>query len=126
MLGNTRKAVLLAFALTLMAACDSPQSRTQESQTGYTRSAETSPASTSPTAPAVTYQAPPAVTPPATYQAPARLQETRTASVYIAPYSGKKYHSSPSCRGLNNAASVAEISQSTAQGRGLTPCKICW
>ena len=48
------------------------------------------------------------------------------ATVYIAPYHGKKYHRSPSCRGLNNADATQPISIEQARARGYTPCKICY
>lgn len=47
-------------------------------------------------------------------------------AVYIAPLSGKRYHSSPDCRGLSNARSVDAVDQDDAIARGLTPCRICW
>ena len=36
---------------------------------------------------------------------------------------GKKYHNNPSCSGMKNPS---QISLSTAQKRGLTPCKNCY
>lgn len=45
--------------------------------------------------------------------------------VFIAPYSGKCYHATESCRGLSNARSIEAISLGEAERRGLTPCKIC-
>lgn len=45
--------------------------------------------------------------------------------VYIAPYSGKRYHRSRECRGLRNARSVASTNRDKARADGYTPCKIC-
>jgi hypothetical protein len=39
--------------------------------------------------------------------------------------SGKRYHSTPNCRGLRNAKTVTETTLGDAEARGLTPCKIC-
>jgi len=50
----------------------------------------------------------------------------QSATVYIAPYSGKRYHATQSCRGLSNARSVEAISLAEAERRGLPPCKICY
>ena len=39
----------------------------------------------------------------------------------------KKYHSSPSCRGLNRCSrSIERISKSSAEAMGRTPCSICY
>jgi hypothetical protein len=66
----------------------------------------------------------PAPTP--TYTPPARTDNTsQTGTVYIAPYSGEKWHVTPNCRGLSNARSVAPLSFREAQQRGYAPCKIC-
>lgn len=45
--------------------------------------------------------------------------------VYIAPYSGRRYHSSPDCSGLRNARSVEGMFLTGAE-EYLTPCKICY
>lgn len=46
-------------------------------------------------------------------------------SVYIAPYSGKKYHKNQSCRGLNNNRGIEKLSIADAKSQGYTPCGIC-
>lgn len=43
--------------------------------------------------------------------------------VYITK-SGKRYHASPDCPGLNNANKIIEARQSEAESKGKTPCKI--
>lgn len=51
-----------------------------------------------------------------------------TAQVYICTgeYS-KKYHSFPSCRGLNRCSgSIKRINKSSAEAIGRTPCSICY
>ncbi len=63
--------------------------------------------------------------PPPTTTAPVTTGNTNTQNVFITK-SGKRYHSTRSCRGLNNAKSVFEVSLSEAQGKGLTPCSICY
>ena len=45
-------------------------------------------------------------------------------TVYVTA-TGKHYHSTRSCRGLNRARSVYETTLSNAQSRGLTPCSLC-
>lgn len=57
---------------------------------------------------------------------PRQVSSAASETVFIAPYSGKRYHATESCRGLSNARSVEAVSLSEAQGRGLTPCKICY
>jgi len=58
-------------------------------------------------------------------------EQTRAAprpaerTVYIAPYSGRRWHTTPNCWGLSRARSVKPVSLSEARRRGLTPCKIC-
>ncbi len=42
--------------------------------------------------------------------------------VYIAPDSGTKYHYSSSCRGLSNANSIVEMTESEAQAQGYGLC----
>ena len=44
--------------------------------------------------------------------------------VYITP-SGKKYHTSESCRMLSRSKTVTPISVGDAQAKGLTPCNVC-
>jgi len=46
-------------------------------------------------------------------------------TVYIAPYSGRRWHTTRNCWGLSRARSVKPVSLSEARRRGLTPCKIC-
>lgn len=38
---------------------------------------------------------------------------------------GKKYHSTKSCRGLSNAKAIYDTDLSAAKNKGLTPCSIC-
>ena len=45
--------------------------------------------------------------------------------VYYAADQGECYHTTMSCRGLNNARQVLSSSRTEAAGRGLRPCKIC-
>lgn len=54
-----------------------------------------------------------------------RTSSKTSASVYITA-TGKKYHSSKNCRGLNNARKIYRVSSSEAKSRGLTKCKLCW
>jgi len=67
--------------------------------------------------------------PPPTSQPHSRASAAPTdrgqQTVYIAPYSGKRWHTTRNCRGLGRARSVEAISLSEATARGLTPCKIC-
>ena len=49
-----------------------------------------------------------------------------SSKVYVAPYSGTKYHCTRSCRGLRNARSVERISKRSAQAQGYTKCRICY
>lgn len=51
-------------------------------------------------------------------------QDTNAQTVYITE-TGKKYHSTKSCSGLNNANAVYDTTISEAQNRGLTPCSKC-
>lgn len=50
--------------------------------------------------------------------------EDKGQVVYVTK-SGKRYHSTPNCRGLRNAKTVTETTLGDAEARGLTPCKIC-
>ena len=51
---------------------------------------------------------------------------TAASKVYIAPYSGKKYHSTQRCRGLNRARYTKGVSLKYAKSHGYTKCKICY
>lgn len=42
--------------------------------------------------------------------------------VYIAPYSGERYHYNKDCEGLEDAKSVDEMELGEAQEQGYTPC----
>ena len=42
--------------------------------------------------------------------------------VYIATYSGKKYHYNKNCRGLSNARSISRVTLSTAKNKGYGLC----
>ncbi len=48
-----------------------------------------------------------------------------SAKVYVAPDSGKKYHSSKDCRGLSNANEIVKMTKKKAKDQGYTKCKIC-
>lgn len=50
----------------------------------------------------------------------------RGAKVYIAPYSGTKYHISSTCRSLRRAREIQKIKKSRAVALGYTPCRICY
>lgn len=50
----------------------------------------------------------------------------KSRKVYIAPYSGSKYHSTKHCRGLRRARSVKKISVKTAKRQGYSKCRLCW
>lgn len=49
-------------------------------------------------------------------------QAPQSRTVYVAPQSGKKYHFRSSCRGLNNANSVASMTESDAIANGYGLC----
>lgn len=49
----------------------------------------------------------------------------QTQTVYVTR-TGKKYHSSPDCRGLNNSNSTRAATLSEALGMGLEPCKFSY
>ena len=53
------------------------------------------------------------------------IQKKKTY-VYIAPYSGTKYHAKKSCRGLRNARETEKITKKEAKEQGYTACKICY
>lgn len=59
---------------------------------------------------------------PVAVQTPAPPVNNVEKVVYIAPYSGTKYHYNPNCRGLSNANSIQEISLSEAQSLGYGLC----
>lgn len=46
--------------------------------------------------------------------------------VYIAPYSGTKYHCRKNCRGLSNAKSIKKVTVKYAKNTGRTKCSICY
>lgn len=52
-------------------------------------------------------------------------QETNSQTVYITK-TGKKYHSTKNCSGLNNANEIYDSTLSEAQAKGLTPCSKCY
>ena len=54
-----------------------------------------------------------------------RIEAPQDQVVYVAPNSGKKYHLSPDCRGLNNNAGTVQMSLSEATSKGYERCKIC-
>lgn len=64
---------------------------------------------------------------PPTFRAPTDQQPATDGGriVYYAPSSGKRYHSTPNCRGLSQARSVASCTLQQAKAKGLTPCRIC-
>ena len=47
---------------------------------------------------------------------------TSSKRVYIAPYSGKKYHYNKNCRGLSSARSIEKVSLSYARSEGYGLC----
>lgn len=49
----------------------------------------------------------------------------KSRKVYIAPYSGTKYHSTKYCRGLRRARSVQKITLKRAKALHYTKCKLC-
>lgn len=51
-------------------------------------------------------------------------QTQNSQNVFITQ-TGKKYHSSRSCRGLSNANAIYETTLSDAQSTGLSPCSWC-
>lgn len=51
-------------------------------------------------------------------------QETNSQTVYVTE-TGKKYHSTKNCSGLNNANAIYDSTLSEAKSRGLTPCSKC-
>ena len=52
--------------------------------------------------------------------------KAKTKKVYIAPYSGKKYHNHKDCRGLRKARSKKRITLTKARKLGYKKCKICY
>ena len=52
-------------------------------------------------------------------------QQPSAQTVYIAPYSGKKYHPDRNCRALRNARSVQAVTKQQAVQAGYQPCGIC-
>ncbi|MGT2802723.1 hypothetical protein [Streptococcus henryi] len=58
----------------------------------------------------------------AAQQAAQAAQDQSTATVYITA-TGKRYHLSPNCRGLNNSKSTSSTTLSDAEARGLTLCQ---
>lgn len=57
---------------------------------------------------------------------PANNVTAKTRKVYYAPYMGKKYHCTKTCRGLNRAREIRKISVKGAKKLHLTKCKICY
>lgn len=51
--------------------------------------------------------------------------QTTSSTVYTTA-TGKKYHSTKNCKGLNNANNIYEKSESDAINAGLTKCDICY
>ncbi len=56
---------------------------------------------------------------------PVILAKSSTSVVYITE-TGKRYHASKKCRGLNNANAIYDATVDEAKNLGLTKCKICW
>lgn len=86
-----------------------------------------------------TTTAPPTTTtakPTTTTKAPTTTAEPTTTTaapvtpnsqiVYIAPQSGTKYHCKNSCRGLNNANEIREITEEEAISMNRSKCGICY
>ena len=53
------------------------------------------------------------------------VAQAQAAKVYVAPYSGVKYHSYRYCRGLSRARSVKKMAKKKARRLGYTKCKLC-
>ena len=52
-------------------------------------------------------------------------QQNNNSQIVYVTETGKKYHSTKNCSGLNNANAIYDSTLSEAQGRGLTPCSKC-
>jgi len=52
-------------------------------------------------------------------------QENTSQKVYITK-TGKRYHSTKSCSGLNNANAIFDSTIAEAKNKNLTPCSKCW
>lgn len=52
-------------------------------------------------------------------------EEPKVGTVYITE-TGKRYHSTKHCTGLNNAKAIYDSTLSNAQSLGLTPCAKCY
>jgi len=50
------------------------------------------------------------------------IKTTSSKGVYIAPYSGTKYHYNKNCRGLSSARSISKVSFSYAKNNGYGLC----
>lgn len=56
-----------------------------------------------------------------------RRRRTNRQSRYVyITRTGKRYHSSRYCSGLNRARSITRVPVGNARGRGLSKCKLCW
>lgn len=53
------------------------------------------------------------------------VQQPTSSTVYTTA-TGKKYHSTKSCKGLNNARNIYEKNESDAINSGLTKCDLCY
>ena len=53
------------------------------------------------------------------------VAHAKSSKVYVAPYSGTKYHKTKKCRGLKNARKIDKISRSRAKKLGYKKCKLC-
>lgn len=49
-----------------------------------------------------------------------------SSTVYVAPYSGTRYHCIRSCRGLRRARSIQRMTKRNARAAGYTKCRICY
>jgi DNA-entry nuclease len=72
-----------------------------------------------PTAPV---EKPPEVQPPQPEVTPQPTEQPQGRTVYVAPQSGKKYHYDAHCRGLNNANSIASMTEQEAINGGYGLC----
>lgn len=52
-------------------------------------------------------------------------KKSSAKTVYITR-TGKRYHCDQNCWGLRNAYALYKVSLSTAKGKGLTPCHVCY
>lgn len=54
----------------------------------------------------------------------AACRPTPTQTVYIAPFSGTRYHATRDCNGLSNGRNITPVPLAQAQAEGKTPCNL--